>query len=291
MSNIGIYWSLVKDLSNETPSQSKVYALARITDSICLAGTVPDGQIWRSIETYEKLDDFQMTLEAVGPKLDDFRMLLQAHDGTELRDLSLDLAAYNESIISLEVVNWNIDENRIWFVRLSDTGSAISVEMYLTQSDAEAQTNLQASGESSGYGEELEIILENEEDAETPVSSFYDDLLWHVIVAGQGGSPKIFKVKEFIEMDEISHAIYRNSALITLRATQEINAHTCAKIIRNTSLSAHIPTLEVGEVVQLNSTRRGVNDLNQVAEFQIIGTINSLVNDQVELMKYVALKR
>jgi len=191
----------------------------------------------------------------------------------------------------LSVENWNIDENIVWYVRLADSGSAVSVEMYLTQADAETQTNLQASGESSGYGSSMEVTLTNEEEAETPVTFFRDEYSWHLIVSGQNGDgTKIFKVKEFVDMDEISHSIYRSSGLITARATAEINAHTHAAIVRNVSLGTHLPEIEVGDIAGLDSARRGVDDLSQVHEHQIVGTADSLGSD-IETRKYLELKR
>lgn len=189
------------------------------------------------------------------------------------------------------VINWNIDENRVWFVRLSDTGSAVLVELYLTQANAQAQANLQASGESTGYGSSLEVTLVNEVGATVPVSLFRDEYAWHVVVSGQNADPtKIFKIKEFIEMDEISHSIYRNSSLITARATAEINAHTYAAIIRQISLGTHFPEIEPGQILGVDSDRRGIDDLSQIMEITIIGTPNSLTNS-VETRKYTGLKR
>jgi len=191
----------------------------------------------------------------------------------------------------LSVVNWNIDENIVWYVRLTDSGSAVSVEMYPAQADAEAQTNLQASGESSGYGSSLEVALTNEEEAEIPVTLFRDEYSWHLTVAGQNGDDtKVFKVKEFVEMDEISHSIYRSGDLITARATAEINAHTHAAIVRNISLGLHLPEIEVGDIAGLDSARRGIDDLSQIHEHQIIGTPDSLVSE-LETRKYLELKR
>jgi hypothetical protein len=193
--------------------------------------------------------------------------------------------------MALSVVNWNIAEKRVWFVRLSDTGSAVLVELYLTQTDAQARTNMQASGETTGYGSALEVTLTNEVGAIVPVTLFQDEYAWHLIVDGQNGdTTKIFKVKEFIEMDEISHAIYRNSSLITAKATAEINAHTHAAIIRDISLGTHLPEIEPGQILGVNSSRRGINDLSQITEITITGTQNSLVN-AVETRKYIGLKR
>ena len=191
----------------------------------------------------------------------------------------------------LSIVNWNIAEKSTWFVRLADSGSAVAVELYVTQADAEAQTNLQASGGTSGYGSSLEVELTNEEDAAAPVSLFQEDYSWHLSVAGQSGDDtKIFKVREFVEMDEISHSIYRNSALITARATAEINAHTHAAIVRNISLGTHLPEIEVGQIAELDSSRRGIDDLSQIYEHQIVGTPDSLVSE-IETRKYLELKR
>lgn len=191
----------------------------------------------------------------------------------------------------LSIVNWNIDENRIWFVRLSDTGSAVLVELYLTQADAQARINLQASGTSTGYGTALEITLTNEVGATVPVTLFRDEYEWHIMVAGlNGDTTKIFKIKEFIEMDEISHAIYRNSNLITARATAEINAHTHAAIIRSISLGTHLPEIEPGQILGVDSDRRGIDDLSQITEHEIVGIPNSLVS-RLEIKKYTELKR
>ena len=193
--------------------------------------------------------------------------------------------------MALSIVNWNIYQNRAWFVRLADTGSAVSIELYLTQADAQAQSNMQASGESSGYGSGLEIVLENESEASTPVSLFQDEYSWHLIVSGQNGdAAKIFKVKEFVEADEISHAIYRNSSIISSRAAAEINAHTHAAINRNISIKEHYPEMDIGNVIKVTSSRHGIDDLNEISELQIIGTANSLINE-IEAIKYLVLKR
>jgi len=191
----------------------------------------------------------------------------------------------------MEIENWNIAENIVWYARLSDSGSGVSVEFYLTQTDAEARTSLQASGESSGYGSEMEVELTNEGDAVTPVSLFIEDYDWHVTVSGESEDPtRIFKVREFVEMDEISHPVYRNSALIAARAAAEINAHTHAAIIRNIFLGTHLPEIEVGQIAGMDSARRGVDDLSQIHEHQIIGTPDSLVSE-IEIRKYLELKR
>jgi len=192
--------------------------------------------------------------------------------------------------MALGLKNWNIAENIVWFVRLSDSGTGVSVEMYLTQADAESRTNLQAAGE-GGYGTDVEIALTKEPGASVPVSPFQGEYSWHLVVSGESGDgTKILKVREFVEMDEISHPIYRNAALIASRAAAEINAHTHAAIIRNIGLGTHLPEMEPGRVLRVNSARHGVNDLSQVREHRILGTPDTLVSE-LEAWKYMELKR
>lgn len=192
--------------------------------------------------------------------------------------------------MAFSIANWNIAENIVWFARLADSGADISVKLYLSQADAEAQTNMQASG-SCGYGSNKDVTLINESGATKPVSLFRDDYGWHLMVSGTSGdSTKIFKVKEFVNLEEISHAIYRNSSLITARATAEINAHTHAAIVRQISLGTHLPSLEAGDIARLTSTRRGLDDYGQIFEHTITGTPGSLISE-IEVRKYLELKR
>lgn len=193
--------------------------------------------------------------------------------------------------MALSIVNWNIAENIVWYARLADTGTGVSVELYLSQANAEAQTNLQASGESSGYGGSQEITLTNEPEASTPVSLFQESYGWHLVVSGEIGDPaKIFKIKQFVDLDEIAHAVYRNSALVEARAAAEINAHTHARITREIGLGVHLPQLDPGDTVRMNSTRRNVDDLGQVFEHRITGTPDSLTSE-VEAVRFLELKR
>lgn len=191
----------------------------------------------------------------------------------------------------LSVSNWNIAQNIVWYVRLADSGSGISAKLYLSQADAKTQTNMQAGGSSSGYGANLPVTLTNEGAAAEPVSLFRDDYSWHLTVSGAASDiTKIFKVKEFVDLEEISHAIYRNSGLITARATAEINAHTHASIIRRISLGMHLPAVETGDIARASTTRRGVDDYSQISEHTITGTPGSLISE-FEVRKYLELKR
>jgi hypothetical protein len=192
--------------------------------------------------------------------------------------------------MAFAITNWNINPNRQWFVRLADAGSNISVELYLTLANAQSRDNKQASGDAV-FGSDKPVALTNAPGATHPVELFQSSYSWHLRITGLDGDPtKIFKVKEFVDLDEISDPIYRNEALIPLRATAEINAHTHAKIPRAVGLGSHIPTLEVGQVARINSARLDANVLGQVMEHRISGNPNQLASS-LEVASYLALKR
>jgi len=55
--------------------------------------------------------------------------------------------------------NWNVLENRRWFVRLMADGTGVNVELYLTQANASARVNRRAYGVSLGHGSLQEVAL------------------------------------------------------------------------------------------------------------------------------------
>lgn len=194
------------------------------------------------------------------------------------------------------IASWNTNPNRVWWVRLSDAGSSIRVELYLTQADAETQTNLQASGMSAGFGNGLPITLGIESGASEPISLFQDIYSWHLSVSGADGDPvKIHRVKEFVDLDEISDPIYRNELLISTRAKAEIDAHTHATIGKDVSLGSHIPALEPGNIIQLASSRRGKTELLQVMEHRIAGEVSDggemSLTSSLKASGYLVLRR
>jgi hypothetical protein len=196
----------------------------------------------------------------------------------------------------LEIINWNIAPNRDWFVRLSDNGTGITAELYLSAADASAQTNRQASGSTTGYGSSLDITLTNDEGVAYQASEFQAEYAWHLQVSGQAGNTaKTYKVREFVELPEISAAIYRSQDLIARRATAEINAHTHASIIRVAELGVHLPDADIGQIAQITSTSRGIDALGQIDHMVIEGYVDesgeaSLTNT-IEVIEYQELTR
>ena len=41
--------------------------------------------------------------------------------------------------MAFSITDWNVNENREWFIRLYDNGSNIGIRLFHTQSDAESQ--------------------------------------------------------------------------------------------------------------------------------------------------------
>jgi len=196
----------------------------------------------------------------------------------------------------LEIYNWNISPNRDWVVRLFDNGTGITAELYLSAADASAQTNRQASGSTVGYGSSLDITLANDEGAAYPVSEFQPEYTWHLQVSGQAGdAPKIYNVREFVELPEISAAIYRSQDLIARRATAEINAHTHASIVRTAELGVHLPDADIGQIAQIISAGRGIDALGQIDHMVIEGYVSdggeASLTTTIEAVEYQELTR
>jgi hypothetical protein len=163
-----------------------------------------------------------------------------------------------------DITAWNINPNQNWYVRVSDGSSGITVELYDTQSDAEDQTNLVASGTSSGFGTDKNVTFTTGTDV---VSLFQDTYSWHLKVSGAAADPtKIYLIKQFVDLDDIESPLFSNSDLIPIRAAAEIDAHTHAKIGYNIALGSHITDLECGDVITVQSTRRSFSKTLQVTE-------------------------
>lgn len=193
--------------------------------------------------------------------------------------------------MAFSINNWNLNPNRVWYVLLSDSGSAISAGLYLTEEDAESQSNPQAEGSTQGYGDGLDVYLVSDENSIVQISLFQDFLAWHLKVSGSSGDPaRVFKIKEFVDLDEISHPVYRNAGLSPVRASAEIDAHTHAIYNRTVQLATHLPDVNVGDICGLSSVDRGISDLGQVMRRRIIGTPESLI-DTLEISSFKPLKR
>lgn len=188
--------------------------------------------------------------------------------------------------MSLAIVDWNIQAEDTLYIRLSDSGSDINVTVHTSESVAQAGTGAISNG-SSEYGTGNEVVLSESENFDY----FNDSLTHHLKISGESGDEtKVFQVAPSSDLPEISNAIYQSESLIERRATYEINAHTHTSKIRSLGIADPIPNLAIGNVLQIQSTRRGINVLTTVTELTIAGTPDSLLN-AVETVEYIDLTR
>lgn len=204
------------------------------------------------------------------------------------------------------VVAWNVDPNIDWFAKFTDEGAPVSGEclvgLYLTSGEASAGINRMASGR-FGYGASQGVSLSGEnitthnsgEYANT-WGKYYSDLDYHLLADGyDGDSQKVFKIKQFTDLDEIRDPIYSNANLITSRGTAELEHHTNAIINIRLPLGDHKTSLEIGSVVRFNSTRRGQIKTAQVMSHTIAGEVDengtAKLNSEIVAAEYLELTR
>lgn len=194
--------------------------------------------------------------------------------------------------MAYDITAWNINPNQNWYVRLYNGTTGIGVQLYNTEADALAQSNVVSTGISSGFGTDLEVILTT---GLTVVSLFQDAYTWYLKVSGLVSDPaKIYLIKQFVELDDIESALFSNSLLIPIRATAEIDAHTHAKVTYDIALGNHMTTLACGDVITLQSTRRSFNKMLQVLESSISYKTDknkSSLTTSIRATEYITLKR
>lgn len=191
--------------------------------------------------------------------------------------------------MAFSVYSWNVLENQIWFVRIADAGSSMSVKLFSSLVDAEADQNPVATGVTAGFGVSSVAFSSG-------VEKFNDALDWHIKVNGQDGDPtEIIRVNRFVEGDEISHAIFRNIELARIRATEEVDLHSMMVKNRTIDLAEHIPTLEPGVVAQLSNEVRNRSTLAWVSRVSIVYSLSddgtSFLGNKVELHEWSQLRR
>lgn len=172
-------------------------------------------------------------------------------------------------MITIEMVN--IYPNKKWFLETIDVLGTITCNLYATQADMESQINVVATGvaDADGY-----VILDQDEyDADVEeIRTFYDGIDYHFQISGNGSTN--LQISPFSDLDEIRHPIYYNPLLPRYRGEAELNIHTYSIIRRSLTLATHIPTLDVGDIAQIVSVRRGETSTHQVLEVNIQATVD-----------------
>lgn len=189
------------------------------------------------------------------------------------------------------ITSWNLEPNQEWFVRLYNATTGIGVELYENRADADVQANIITSAISAGFGTGKEIVFNS-----TSVWLFQSAYDWHLLVSGVVTDPAIvYRVKAFVDLDELDHPIFRNNDLALLRAGSEIDSHTHAVLRYSVETGVYFPTLEPGDIVALVSTVRGFSKLVQVTEHGIEynqeDSGDTSLTSRLEVSGYMALNR
>lgn len=149
------------------------------------------------------------------------------------------------------ISNWNVDPNLPWWVRTD--GNAVS--LFLSESDAIAQTNAIASGTADGNSE---VVLTPAEDTFTHIGTeytleYYDSRVsYHLKVSGSGLS--IIQIGPFYDLPDEEHPLYKNSSIATNKATSLIDDAT--HIVKQHSIAvAGYEDIELKEVGYFSSSR------------------------------------
>ena len=188
--------------------------------------------------------------------------------------------------MSFAITDWNLNPNQNWYVVISDSGTGIQVDLYTTQTDAETETNLTASG-SGEYGTGCPVALTMADGGSPEISFFNSALDYHIAVMGQSGdASKIYHVAPFVDLPDVNNGVYQSSALIQKRALHEINLHTHTSRQRSLTLAGPFPNIIPGGILRIQSDMRSIDVLTTVTETVITGTPDSLTA-QVETVEYV----
>ena len=192
------------------------------------------------------------------------------------------------------LLNWNVYPNQLWYVKLiGDSGSGMVVQLFETEADLTAGTNITASGIVDA--DTLEVVLSDS--LSVDMEFYYEDYTAHLTVSKllTGTATRSFKLKPLTDISEIDHAIYNNSNISISRGEAELDLHTYAILRREIALGSHLPELECGEFVELNSVRRNKLEKSQVLSMTIAGSASddgtSELITTINVANYLELSR
>lgn len=179
--------------------------------------------------------------------------------------------------MSYSITDWNLNPNILWFVKISDIGSEMQIDLYETEADAIAETNVIASS-AVAFGTGVVVIFADV--AAYGISYFNSALSYHMKVTGiDGDTTKIFKIAPFTDLPDVNNSIYRSESLIQRRAIFEINKHVHVRNNMAIGLAGIVPGLKIGDVCRINSVGKSIDVLTVVEDISIVGTLNSLLTD------------
>ncbi len=166
--------------------------------------------------------------------------------------------------MTFEVTDWNLLPNQKFFVKLSDAGTQMNVDIYNTKVDIDADTNKVGSA-TVAFGTGVEVTITagaTDPSSGDPLAKFNTELTYDLKVTGvDGDTTKKFQVGPFTDMPPVEDALLVTEAMIQARATLEINRGTHSKLVRTLLLDSHYPALDEGDIVSLSATKRGLSSV------------------------------
>jgi len=188
-----------------------------------------------------------------------------------------------------EIINWNIAENRNWWVRTEVASGQILVRVYPTLGGATGADGTFVGSKLVAVGSNREVILDVVASA---LSLFQESLPWHLCVSGLLTDPaRVVKIGKFTDLPEIRDAIYTSAPLVASRATAEINQHTHVVLSRRIDVGVHYPSLNAGDRIKLSSTRRNKTETGQLVESVIEYRMSSSEDGEVSLTESMIVER
>lgn len=165
-----------------------------------------------------------------------------------------------------DVVDINLDPNQKWFIRLSDSGFQMLVELFNTLADAQAVTNRVASA-TVNFGNSVLVTFTADSTptlSGDPIAKFNSALAYQMKVNGTDGDTTLrYSVGPFTDLPSVEDSLMLTEQIIQARATVEINRHTHTVIRRIMQMKDHTPNLNEGDIVFYSSTRRSIVNLRQ----------------------------
>ena len=201
--------------------------------------------------------------------------------------------------MSFDIIDWNTDPNQRWFVKLSDIGSSMRVELFNSQADAQAPANRVAFGEVL-FGAAQPVTLTPDLTLPAygdPLTKFNTSLSYHLVVSGQDGdATKIFAIGPFTDLQSVEDPLMLTEAMIQARGELEINRGTHSRFYSSLTLARHFPNLDEGEIVTLSSTKRSLVKVRQkilsmTSEIRIEDSREVTFVDNLETVEYLDFVR
>jgi hypothetical protein len=197
--------------------------------------------------------------------------------------------------MAFDILDFNVDPNQRWYVKISDVGTLMRVEIYNTKADMDGAVNRVASADVA-FGASVQVvdlIADTTAPSEgEPLAKFNTALGYWLILAGtDGDATKKFVIGPFTDLPAVQDALMLTEQMIQDRATVEINRGMHSTIVRNFRLGGHDPASNEGDVLQFSSSKRAqTNVLAMVADLVVEARIDNAREvqffDQIRALEY-----